>query len=192
MLDSGGTLASLLGVHALRRGYRVTLYTCNLQIFDPTWFATPDTPLVPKMRAQMEAKSSPKLQAASQAYIDFIEAGGILRLEDISVNLIRGWLQREIPIITGLSLTWLYRDEREEVVGGIASADDIRGEPVGHFVVLSGIDPASNQVFIADPYESNPHAVGQHYSVSLERALCAILLGIVTYDANLLIIEPVN
>ena len=37
-LEEGGTLAVLLGLHALRRGYRATLYTYDLQVFDPTWF----------------------------------------------------------------------------------------------------------------------------------------------------------
>src|SRR5207244_2038397 len=35
-LEGGGTLAVLLACHALRRGYDATLYTYNLQLFDPT------------------------------------------------------------------------------------------------------------------------------------------------------------
>jgi hypothetical protein len=37
-LEEGGTLAALLGSHALSRGYKVTIHTYNLQVFDPTWF----------------------------------------------------------------------------------------------------------------------------------------------------------
>ena len=37
-LDGGGTLAVMLGNHALSRGYRALIYTFNLMIFDPTWF----------------------------------------------------------------------------------------------------------------------------------------------------------
>ena len=37
-LEHGGTLALLLGCHALRRGYQATIYTYHLQVFDPTWF----------------------------------------------------------------------------------------------------------------------------------------------------------
>jgi hypothetical protein len=44
-LFEGGTLAVLLGCHALRRGYDVTILTCNLQVFDPTWFQPPFPPL---------------------------------------------------------------------------------------------------------------------------------------------------
>ena len=35
---SGGTLASLLGKHALYQGFKTTLYVNNVTLFDPTWF----------------------------------------------------------------------------------------------------------------------------------------------------------
>ena len=37
-LQEGGTLAVMLGCHALRRGFDVAIDTFNLQVFDPTWF----------------------------------------------------------------------------------------------------------------------------------------------------------
>ena len=36
--EGGGTLAVMLGCHALRRGYDARIFTFNLQVFDPTWF----------------------------------------------------------------------------------------------------------------------------------------------------------
>lgn len=44
-------------------------------------------------------------------------------------------------------------------------------------------------MLVADPLLANPSRSNQ-YMVSIDRVMCAILLGIVTYDANLLIIEP--
>src|SRR3569833_4610044 len=38
-LELGGTFAVFLGCDALRKGYRATIYTYNLGVFDPTWFA---------------------------------------------------------------------------------------------------------------------------------------------------------
>ena len=37
-LRTGGTLAVMLGNHALKRGYKAHIYTYNLNVFDPTWF----------------------------------------------------------------------------------------------------------------------------------------------------------
>ena len=35
-LKNGGTLAVMLGNHALNRGYKAIIYTYNLNVFDPT------------------------------------------------------------------------------------------------------------------------------------------------------------
>src|SRR5450432_4245796 len=45
-LKTGGTLAVMLGNHALKRGYRAFIYTYNLNIFDPTWFKDSPAKLV--------------------------------------------------------------------------------------------------------------------------------------------------
>jgi hypothetical protein len=43
---------------------------------------------------------------------------------------------------------------------------------------------------VADPLHDNPGFGQQYYSVNVEHLISAIMLGIVTYDANLLMIEP--
>jgi len=45
-------------------------------------------------------------------------------------------------------------------------------------------------VLVADPLHDNPAFGGQYYRVDVGRLIASILLGIVTYDANLLIITP--
>jgi hypothetical protein len=69
-------------------------------------------------------------------------------------------------------------------------SDDVRGEPVGHFVVLTRYEKETREVFVADPYAGNPLAASRYYPVGIHRLIGAILLGITTYDANLLVIEP--
>jgi hypothetical protein len=119
--------------------------------------------------------------------LDFIELGGSLRFEDLTGALIRKYLNRGIPVLTGLSSTYLYRVARE--YGPEDDSDDVRGEPAGHFVVLCGYSKDTREVLVADPFLTNPTGTNQ-YLVNIDRLICAILLGILTYDANLLIIEP--
>ncbi len=185
VLPAGGTLAVLLGCHALRRGYSAEIYTYNLQVFDPTWFRG-RADLVALLEAQRRVKSDPKLQLATNAYLDFLRLGGRIKYEPLSAGLLRRFLNREIPILTGLSATYLYdcaREYRDEY-------DNVRGEPMGHFVVLSGYDREKREVRVSDPLHDNPRYKKRYYSVSTERLLASILLGIVTYDANLLIVGP--
>lgn len=187
-LEEGGTLAVLLGCHALRRGYQATIYTYNLQVFDPTWFQPGAPPLSEDLKAQMAVKDSPKLHTATKAYLEFLELGGRLRMQDLTSSLLRKYLKKSIPILTGLSATYLYQEARE--FGFECKPDAVRGLPSGHFVVLCGYDQIERSILVADPLMPNPLAHEHLYEVKLDRVICAILLGILTYDANLLIIEP--
>ncbi|MEX2352753.1 MAG: C39 family peptidase, partial [Gammaproteobacteria bacterium] len=150
MLKSGGTLAVFLACAALRRGFMATIYTYNLQIFDPSWFTSPDIDIAAKLRAQAREKSSAKISEATAGYLEFLELGGKLRFVDLTTGLIRGILRKGLPILTGLSATYLYRDKRE--YGPKDEPDDIRGKPAGHFVLLNGYHRQGRTVLISDPF----------------------------------------
>lgn len=187
-LDTGGTLAVLLACHALRRGYQATIYTYNLQMFDPTWLSSEPVDLVGKLKAQRKYKRGHRLQAATAGYLEYLQSGGRVLLEDLTASLLRRYLDRSIPVLTGLSATYLYRSPRE--YGPNDEDDDIRGEPSGHFVVLCGYDKRTREITVADPQHTNPLGKGRIYRIQIDRVLNAILLGILTYDGNLLILEP--
>lgn len=190
-LSEGGTLAVFLACDALRRGYRATIYTYNVQIFDPTWFDSDGhgaTDMAAKLRKQSAAKLDDKLRMATSGYLDFIEHGGELRFEELTAELIERQLDAGRPIITGLSATYLYRECRELGRDGIE--DDVRGYPQGHFVVICGYDPPSDRLMLADPLQSDSVASARIYPVDIDRTINAIMLGVLTYDANLLVLEP--
>jgi hypothetical protein len=188
-LDDGGTLAVWLACHALQRDFTAKIFTYNLPVFDPTWFELEPPEFIERLKAQMAFKKTKRrLQFASKAYIEFLERGGKLRFEDLTTALVRRYLNTGRPIITGLSITYLHRAVRE--FGPQAIDDDIRGVPCGHFVILAGYNRDTREVLVADPLHPNPLSESHEYLVSIDRVICAILLGVVTHDANLLIIEP--
>ncbi len=187
-LKTGGTLAVMMGNHALQRGYKASIYTYNLNVVDPTWFELSSRKMVYNLKRQMSYKfKSKKLQIASRAYIKFLEAGGQLLYNELNDKLIKGYLKKSIPILAGLSATYLYSTPRE--IPSNNKYDSIKGEPVGHFAIVNGFDEESDNVYLADPMNPNP-LKSQYYSVTFNRLINSIMLGIVTYDANLLIIQP--
>jgi hypothetical protein len=188
MLDEGGTLDVFLANHALRRGYDVTIYTYNVDLFDPTWFALGSDAFRERLAAQAQVKPWARLQAATRGYDEFLRRGGKLKLRDLEPSLLRKFLKRGTPVITGLSATYLYRAVRD--IPATNADDDVRGEPVGHFVVLTGYRRDTREILIADPLKANPLVGSRYYAVRVQRLIGAILLGIMTYDANLLVIEP--
>lgn len=186
-LEGGGTVAVHLANHALRRGYRATMYTYNLQMWDPTWFTTPAVDLAERLQEQMKHREDPKLHLVSRAYLEYLALGGTVLYEDLTRKLIRRFLDRELPVLTGLSATYLYRTARE--LGRDGKPDDVRGDPAGHFVVLCGYDQERRKVRVADPLSANPYAPSHIYEVNFDRLIGSILLGNMTYDATLLVIE---
>jgi hypothetical protein len=189
-LEEGGTLAVFLACHALQRGYSAVLYTYNLNVFDPTWFVPDRHEIKERLLSQLAVKDMPKLHTATKGYLEFLELGGELRFEDLTTALIRKYLNRSIPVLTGLSATYLYRSARE--IGYEGKEDDLKGEPAGHFVMLRGYNSEERAILVADPFLPNPLSESHNYEVNIDRVLCSILLGVLTYDANFLIIRPLD
>jgi hypothetical protein len=189
-LEEGGTFAVLLACDALRRGYDATIYTYNLNVFDPSWFADYDVNIADRLRRQRDVKADHRLRHATEGYLEFLSLGGRLRMKDLSRGLVYGLLRRGLPILSGLSSTYLYRAPRE--FGPDDTPDDIRGTPSGHFVVIAGYDFERRKLLVVDPYQPNPFAGAHKYWLGIDRVLGAVLLGIVTHDANLLVIRPRN
>lgn len=191
-LDGGGTLAEILAVHALQRGFDATIYTYHMQMFDPTWFAddgeihsTDD--LIVRLEKQLASRPGDRrLRASTHAFAEFLSLGGRLKLLDLTPGLIGRYLEKGVPILAGLSSTYLYRSARERG----SDPDDITGEPQGHFVMIVGYDSARREVLIADPLDQNPPFHTAKYRLDISRLVNAVLLGILTYDANLLVISP--
>ena len=189
-LPNRGTLAVYLAQHALQRGYRATLYTYNLHHFDPSWFKG-GVDLAERLRAQAAVKDDPRVRWTTEDYLRFLELGGELLYQELSPSLLDGILKSGRPVLTGLSATYLYGCAREvEREDGRLHYDDLRGEPTGHFVVLYGYHSRTREVLVADPLRENPLVGDQHYSVGIHRLLGAIMLGVLTYDGNLLVLEP--
>jgi len=182
----GGTLAVYLGISALRNGFDATVYSYNLWVFDPTWFTLEPSALLDKLAERMTAVSSRRLKRTISGYAEFLELGGRVRFADLDEKLLAGILAERRPILTGLSATYLYRTAREYE----DEYDDIRGEPVGHFVVVSGYYPKTRRFLIRDPATHIPFSRTGKYSVSVDRLIASIMLGVATYDAVLLVVKP--
>jgi hypothetical protein len=190
-LEEGGTLAVFLGLDALGRGFAATLYSYNLDAFDPSWWGLDAPELVEKLERQLEHREGSRFEGTTRAYQRFLRAGGRICFEDLDRQLLERYFARGLPILAGLSATYLYGSKREHAVDRNRLVfDDLKGRPTGHFVVLSGI--RAGRVVVADPLRENPISHSHRYEVDVRRVLNAILLGIVTYDANLLIVAPAS
>ena len=106
-------------------------------------------------------------------------------------ELIRRYLTRSIPMLAGLSATYLYRFKRERQLDDDRLVeDDVAGEPTGHFVVIVGYEHWGRRFSVRDPSHHVPLSPDGRQVVDGQRLINAILLGDVTYDAVLLELWP--
>ncbi|GAB4194573.1 MAG: C39 family peptidase [Wenzhouxiangellaceae bacterium] len=187
-LDHGGTLDVFLALHALRRGYRCRIYPYNLRLFDPSWFIPESRDLSACLWKQEQVKKDPLLRLASSAYREYLQLGGEVVYRDLTSSLLRQIVSQGNPVLCGLNANYLYRSCRE--IPDTGADDPIGGEPSGHFVVIYGYNKAGRKLLVADPYRANPLDIGHSYRVGAERLIGSILLGALTFDANLLVISP--
>lgn len=185
--EDGGTLGVHLGTDALKQNFDVTIYTHNLKVFDPTWFQLKQEEIAKKLRLQSQSHKDIKTLAASKSYAGFIEKGGKIFFKDLTSRFLFDLLKINGPVICGLSSTYLYHCSRERDEDLIY--DDINGVPQGHFVILSGINLDKNQVYLADPFQNNPAYKEKKYWVNLQHFINSVLIGVITYDANFILIQ---
>jgi hypothetical protein len=189
--DDGGTLAVFLGIAALARGFSARIYSYDLRIFDPTWFHLEPAALAEKIHARFPHLQDGKRLRAARAYLDFLERGGEIHFDELTPALLRQIIDREHPVLAGLSATYLYGFARERQVGeDQLVVDDVAGEPTGHFVVIVGYEHWGRRFSLRDPSEHVPLAADGRQVVDAHRLINSILLGDVTYDAVLLELWP--
>lgn len=186
--EDGGTLAVFLGVAGLRRGFDARIYSYDLRIFDPTWHPLPVAELTEKIRRRIPHLKSPKARRAATAYLNFLDLGGTLKFEELTPELLKRILNRNHPILAGLSATHLYgfSRERHDPVTHEMVDDDIAGNPTGHFVVITGYSQWGRQFVVRDPSSHVPETPDGRQVVDAQRLINSILLGDLTYDAVLL------
>jgi hypothetical protein len=192
--EDGGTLAVYLGIVALNRGLRARIYSYDLQIFDPTWYALDSNGLREKILARFPYLIDEKRRRAAKAYVQFLEMGGELAFDELRHSLLKDIIDRGHPVLAGLSATHLYSSSRErwDAVVHKHVDDDVAGEPTGHFVVISGYDNWGRRVTVVDPFEHAPVNQAGLFQVDSDRLINAIMLGDVTYDAVLLEVWPTD
>lgn len=189
--EDGGTLAVFLGIAALQRGMGARIYTYDLRIFDPTWFSLGPQELSTRIFQRIPYLTDAKRLRAAGAYIKFLEMGGELAFDELTHTLLKSIIDRGHPVLAGLSATYLYRFARErwdEELQRLVD-DDVQGESIGHFVVISGYENWGRRVYIIDPSEHVPDSEGT-VLVDTDRVINAIMLGDATYDAVLLEVWP--
>lgn len=177
-----GLYDSQLGNTALDLGFDVTIYTYNYRIFHPIWNRLHLSDLIGKLIIKQACAMTPHQALAAKHYIEYLQKGGELLFYPLSKELILAHLDKDIPLIAALDMSFLY--------DCIAFYDEFSEYRATHFVIIHGFDPVRNVFYICDPWHSIPipHEDGK-YSVDADRVINAIFLGQDSNDSSLIVIQ---
>ena len=139
-LEGGGTLAAYLGLDVLAsrvRGLHLLLRPSPVRPYlGGTGYALSHRQATTAAFLQKEGSSSGRPRKPTSAFCNTGASCGLpTSRSTCSAPISTG----KLPVLAGLSATYLYRTMREYAIAPNQTAyHDLQGEPAGHFVVLYG------------------------------------------------------
>jgi hypothetical protein len=180
--EDSGTINQQMAVWCVSLGFKVSVFTSDVQVIDQSWGALTANEIRRRLEARMKGAIVPSIgelwtKAYCQSYIDLLDAKVELTiLPAISSSLLYALLKNG-PVLPCLCFNTLYGKGKSSADGKReTSADDINGRAWNHSVVIYGHDEQGN-FLIADPWEKP----GRHV-VEPERMVAAIATAQIECD----------
>lgn len=174
-----GTWTSYLGIYAIKQGFDVLLYYCNVRYIDPSWFNLPRRKLMKKLKTALKKEKNKRKKDGLISLLDYIKEKGKIIFQIPSKNLIINYLKTKCPVIVCVTNTILHNKKRFDFKKQKTSE---YGEPSGHFIVISGYE--NGNFIISDPSAK----YGGICRVSEDKLLFSWLF----WGGDALIIKPKN
>lgn len=186
-----GTINQQLATWCLSKGYKVNMYTFDCQIIDQSWSRLNKDALLERLKLRKNGWVVPGIgkdwtEEYTQSYIDFLEAGGYLKITNAVTTELLYKLLEKGPFLPCVSYSTLYGAARTRVENDNESPnDDINGRALNHSIVIYGCDKAGN-FKIADPSRSKKPGL---HTIKPEIMLAAISTAQIECDNLLFQVE---
>jgi len=185
-----GTINLQLATWCLKNGYSVRLYTFDCQVIDQSWAQLGTEQQVERMKLRKDGWVVPSIgeewtKQYTQAYIDFVSAGGDLHIQPAVTRKLLYSLLEKGPFLSDVSYSTLYGASRSRDVDDTESVDDdINGSAMNHSVLVYGNDEEGS-FLIADPWKKP----GLH-TIEPDRMIAAISTAQIECDNLLFQLRP--
>ncbi|MEK9196235.1 MAG: hypothetical protein AAB914_02590 [Patescibacteria group bacterium] len=155
--DDWGTINQDLATWCLSLGFKVEMHTADFQIIDLSWAKLDKNDLLKHMEAAKSHRNVPSLGKESsamymQSYIDFVQAGGTLKIHDYMTTDLIDKLLAASPLLLCVS-TSVFNGVGRRSTSGLRQTkeDDLYGSTGNHSVVVYGKNKHGNYL-LADPF----------------------------------------
>ncbi|MCM8820060.1 MAG: hypothetical protein NC925_04615 [Candidatus Omnitrophica bacterium] len=110
-----------LGIIALKKGFKVNLFTYSQRIFKPEWFDLPKHRILQKLYRK---EKNLLINLARKSIIEFLKLGGEIKFKILNAKTLKFYIKNKKPLLMTVSSGIIHH----------------RSMPGGHFVVLIGYD----------------------------------------------------
>jgi hypothetical protein len=178
-----GSITAQLATWLRTQGYGLTFYSFDCQILDLSWQHLDGQDVIYKLKQVKYIRNigglGKKYWSAlyAQAYIDYLEHGGVLKIQPHVTSKLLYGLLRDGPVYANFCSTLVNgkgRASHPKPQERVSVPDDIQGTVGTHSVVIYGNNQAGD-FLVADPWE------GQR-TIDCETMLCGITAAQIECD----------
>jgi len=185
-----GTLFADIGKWLINEyGRKVTMHVFDTQIIDRSWHDLSQDKLFNEIKRinknGVETAKTPYAEMLTDAYENFMEAGGIVNIVKCTNELLKSLL-KDGPIMAIISFNYMYDYPRSEYNNKTSEyeANSVEGKVIEHAIVITGYE--NDYYFYNDPdYEKG----GQH-KVKDDIMIGAICTAQLNSDNYIMSIKP--
>lgn len=187
-----GSITAQLATWLISEGYDLTFYSFDCQILDLSWRRLGKEKVLQKLRQVRDIRDVPglgkKFWSARyvQAYIEYLEAGGMLEIRPHVTSKLLYDLLESGPVYTNFCSTTVNgkgKTTTPNIQERISVLDDINGTASNHSVVVYG-NTESGDFLVADPWSGRR-------TIDCETMLCGITAAQIECDNQCLQITKV-
>ena len=183
-----------LGAIAEKKGLKTSVITLSTSVIDLSWQKLKMADLLKKLKKRKlwfyKIKSNPKIVSSEylaehelriniaelEAMVEYIKKGGLIKLQPLSLELIKKIISQDKYIIAALDATIAFNAPR--ILKN--KVNDIKGSTWGHIIIINGYN--NNKLKIANP---SRRCTGRYYDW-LDSDI--VIEAIVRRDRNVLVV----
>jgi len=186
-----GTSPGHLAAYFAQQGYKTTVYTFDVELFDCSWNDLTPAEVITQIKKRAEyIPSNSWLAAYKHVLIDgwelFVKSGGNFALPILSVELLYNLLAND-PYLLMLNSTYLNHQakSRYDKPSDKMIPDSLKGRSTTHTVVCAGYK--DNKFLIVDP--DPPKGINHHRWITQDHLIASIMSAQTESDNMLITIE---
>jgi len=137
----------------------------------PTWENKSSTEIIEGLKKWIIHNNKDNWLIENILLLFYLQEGGLLKVVDLSTDIIDDYLNKGYVIISCVDASWLWQKRK---IKGTTEYDDIKGHKEGHFVVIYGKE--EDNYLISDPFPTKIKDKEGLYKANKQKVLVATLI----------------